>query len=120
MNEATDLSPFQRRIYDLLRTVPRGRVVTYGDLARAAGCASARAVGQALRRNPFAPAVPCHRVLPADLSLGGFNGCRRGAEPARKRALLAREGVRFGPATGRLAEPARRWPLPPRREKQHG
>ncbi len=64
-------------------------------MGRAVGCGAARAVGQALRRNPYAPRVPCHRV-----SAGA------GAEVRAKRALLAREGVRFD-QRGRLAEPAR-------------
>jgi methylated-DNA-[protein]-cysteine S-methyltransferase len=63
-------------------------------------------VGQALRRNPYAPRVPCHRVIAADLTLGGFRGACAGAERQAKRALLAREGVRFD-TCGRLAEPAR-------------
>ena len=52
---------------------------------------SAQAVGQALRRNPFAPDVPCHRVVAADGSLGGYNGAREGAELERKRQLLENE-----------------------------
>ena len=84
--------------------MPRGRVTTYGLLAQHIGCASAQAVGQALRRNPFAPRVPCHRVIAGDLSLGGFTGKREGAAIARKRALLAREGVRFD-ANGHLVDP---------------
>jgi methylated-DNA-[protein]-cysteine S-methyltransferase len=63
-------------------------------------------VGQALRRNPFAPEVPCHRVIAADLTIGGFAGRRQGREIVRKQALLAAEGVRFTRA-GRLAEPER-------------
>ena len=100
-------TPFQQRVYDALRLVPRGRVTTYGLLARHLGCASAQAVGQALRRNPFAPIVPCHRVIASNLTLGGFCGQREGAELRRKTRLLAKEGVRFDAATGRLAEPAR-------------
>ena len=100
-------TPFQQRVYAALRQVPRGRVTTYGRLAGHLGCASAQAVGQALRRNPFAPAVPCHRVIAADLTLGGFCGHREGAELRRKTRLLAEEGVLFDAATGRLAEPAR-------------
>ena len=101
-----NITPFQHRVYEALMRVPAGRVTTYGLLARHLGCGSPRAVGQALRRNPFAPRVPCHRVIASDLTLGGFNGCRTGAEPARKRALLAREGVPFD-AAGRLADPRR-------------
>jgi len=96
-------TPFQTRVYAALKSVPRGRVTTYGLLARHLGCGSAQAVGQALRQNPFAPVVPCHRVIAADLTLGGFCGQRTGAALRRKIGLLATEGVVFT-ATGRLAE----------------
>ncbi len=94
---------FQQRVYDALRQVPAGRVTTYGLLARHLGCRSAQAVGQALRRNPFAPEVPCHRVIAADLHIGGFSGQRSGAQLVRKQALLAQEGVMFD-AQGRLED----------------
>jgi methylated-DNA-[protein]-cysteine S-methyltransferase len=99
---------FQARVYAALCAIPPGRVTTYGRLARALGCGSPRAVGQALRRNPFAPAVPCHRVIAADLTLGGFNGSRGEAAVARKRARLHAEGVAFDDA-GRLLDRARLW-----------
>ena len=89
----TPPTSFQLRVYALLCTVPRGAVTTYGRLAAALGCASPRAVGMALRRNPFAPRVPCHRVIAADLSIGGFNGQTSGPEIARKIALLRSEGI---------------------------
>ena len=63
------------------------------------------AVGQALRRNPFAPEVPCHRVIASDLTIGGFGGHRQGNAIARKLRMLAAEGVRF--RNGRLADPGR-------------
>ena len=97
---------FQMRVYDALREVPRGCVTTYGLLARRIGCGSARAVGGALRRNPFAPGVPCHRVIAADHTIGGFQGQRGGAAIRRKLELLRSEGVLFGD-DGRLADPAR-------------
>jgi len=106
------VTPFQQRVYDALCEVPRGRVTTYGLLARRIGCGSLRAVGQALRANPFAPRVPCHRVIAGQGTLGGFQGCAQGAAVRRKRALLLAEGVRFD-ADGRLAEPARLWRFDP-------
>lgn len=90
-----NVTAFQRRVYDETRKIPRGSVITYGELARRIGCGSARAVGQALRVNPFAPDVPCHRVVAADGSLTGFYGKRDAAALARKRALLESEGVEF-------------------------
>ncbi len=98
---------FQRKVYQALRAVPPGRVITYAGLARRVGCGAPRAVGQALRVNPFAPEVPCHRVIASDLTPGGFRGDRDGAAVQTKLALLAAEGVRFD--AGRLTEPQRLW-----------
>ena len=89
------VSAFARRVYQALCTVPRGRVVTYAALARKIGCRSPRAVGQALRANPFAPQVPCHRVIASDLTPGGFFGKKSGPQLSRKLRLLADEGVHF-------------------------
>lgn len=98
-------TPFQRQVYEAVSQIPAGRVMTYQGLARAIGCRSCQAVGQALKRNPFAPAVPCHRVIKSDLTLGGFAGQRHGEEVVRKLALLAGEGVLF--VDGHLQEPER-------------
>ena len=106
MKALASVSPFRQRVYRALLKVPRGRVISYGALARRIGCGSAQAVGQALRHNPFAPDVPCHRVVAADGSLHGFNGETEGPQIVRKRRLLAAEGVRFD-AAGRLVDPAR-------------
>ena len=96
------VTPFQKRVYDAARRIPEGKVSTYGHLARAIGCGSPRAVGQALRRNPFAPRVPCHRVIAGDLTIGGFGGKTTGQRIRKKLAMLATEGVRF--ENGRLAD----------------
>jgi methylated-DNA-[protein]-cysteine S-methyltransferase len=79
---------FDHRVYAVCARVPRGQVTTYGAIAKALGTRGCRAVGAALGRNPFAPAVPCHRVVGSDGRLTGF------AEglPAKQR-LLAAEGV---------------------------
>lgn len=74
-----------------LLNVPAGATITYGELARRIGCRSAQAVGQALKRNPFAPEVPCHRVIAANGSLGGYFGEREGKMIDRKRRLLNEE-----------------------------
>ncbi len=105
MKKKQNVTAFEQRVYDAARRIPRGRVTTYGLLARAIRCGSPRAVGQALACNPFAPVVPCHRVIASDLTLGGFMGNTRGRPVARKLAMLADEGVLF--AAGRLAEPKR-------------
>ena len=86
---------FEGRVYHALREIPAGRVVTYRELARHLECGSTQAVGQALKRNPFAPDVPCHRVICTDGTLGGYAGKRRGVRVDRKRRLLAEEGVHF-------------------------
>lgn len=80
------ISEFQRKVYLELLNVPAGETITYGELARRIGCCSPRAVGGALHRNPFAPDVPCHRVISADGSLGGY---AFGLE--KKQELLAAE-----------------------------
>jgi methylated-DNA-[protein]-cysteine S-methyltransferase len=100
------VTPFQQRVYDAVARIPRGRVATYKDIAARIGCGSPRAVGQALKRNPFAPRVPCHRVIASDLTIGGFQGDRGGAAVRRKLRLLEGEGVRF--TRGRLDESCRR------------
>jgi len=65
---------FHRRVYELARTIPPGRTQTYGEIADRLGePGSARAVGQALGRNPFAIIVPCHRVMAAGGRAGGFS-----------------------------------------------
>jgi methylated-DNA-[protein]-cysteine S-methyltransferase len=93
--DMTSLTPFSRRVYTILLTVPAGRVTTYKELARAAGTGSSRAIGQAMRRNPFAPTVPCHRVVSADGTIGGFMGEKNGEALTRKIRLLESEGVKI-------------------------
>jgi len=82
------MKSFNQRCYKLLTRVPRGRVTTYGEIARALGSKGYRAVGQAMNRNPDAPRVPCHRVVRSDGTLGGYAGGLN-----KKRALLKKEGV---------------------------
>jgi methylated-DNA-[protein]-cysteine S-methyltransferase len=69
-----DLPPFHRRVYQMARSIGFGKTLSYGELAARLGCPNAaRAVGQALGRNPFALIVPCHRVLAASGNLKGFS-----------------------------------------------
>jgi len=82
--------PFHRRVYEAARSIPPGATMTYGALAARIGAAgSARAVGQALARNPFAIIVPCHRVVAAGGRIGGFSA--NGGVLTKSR-LLAIEG----------------------------
>ena len=67
------LSPFQSRVLEVTRLIPVGYVASYGALSEAAG-GSPRAVGGVMASNPFAPIVPCHRVVRSDLTLGGYGG----------------------------------------------
>jgi len=92
---------FEQKVYSAVSKIPRGFVTTYSAIAVACGSGSARAVGQALRKNPFAPEVPCHRVVRSDGSLGGFFGKTSAESFAKKRRLLEVEGVEFD-AAGRV------------------
>ncbi|MCQ2238749.1 MAG: MGMT family protein [Bacteroidaceae bacterium] len=87
------ITEFQRKVYLELLNVPTGQTITYGELAKRIGCRSAQAVGQALKRNPFAPDVPCHRVIASDGSMCGFNGHREGEQIEKKKRLLREEGA---------------------------
>jgi methylated-DNA-[protein]-cysteine S-methyltransferase len=85
-------SPFHRRVYQIARTIPAGETLTYGALAARAGSPkAARAVGQAMARNPFPLVVPCHRVTGANGGAGGFSA--HGGVDTKFR-LLRIEGVR--------------------------
>lgn len=77
---------FQRRVWDVLLTVPYGETVSYGEIAARLGCRSARAVGSAVGKNPISLIIPCHRVVGAD---GGLTGYAGGIE--RKKKLLELE-----------------------------
>lgn len=103
--DTIEITPFQQRVYQAAMQIPRGRVTTYRWLGLAIDCRSPRAIGQALKRNPFAPRVPCHRIVASDLSIGGFFGQTSGPGIDKKRQLLGEEGVLF--QNGRIADPAR-------------
>lgn len=91
------ITDFQRRVYLALLDVPRGTTVTYKELGERIGCRSAQAIGQALKRNPFAPDVPCHRVISSSGGIGGFHGETDGEMIEKKRRLLQSEGVVIPP-----------------------
>jgi O-6-methylguanine DNA methyltransferase len=95
----SDMSSYQKRVLTILCQVPRGRYTTYAAISKHLS-SSPRAVGNALRNNPFAPHVPCHRVLASGGGLGGFHGSwgrngKKGLNDDWKRKLLREEGVRF-------------------------
>lgn len=84
---------FKEKIYRLTRKIPRGKVATYGLLARLAGkLKAARTVGNFMRTNPDAPHTPCHRVVAKNGSLTGYS---MGKGVSTKRNMLEKEGVPF-------------------------
>ncbi len=84
---------FQLKVWTYLRKIPRGSVKTYSQVAKAIGKPfAARAVANAIGKNPYAPKIPCHRVIRSDGSLGGYSG-KGGLKT--KRFLLKKEGIRL-------------------------
>ena len=81
---------FQRKVWEALRLIPPGRVTTYGEIARYLGTGAVRAVGTAVGKNPHAPRIPCHRVVPSTGKIGNYSG---GDGSVTKIALLREEGV---------------------------
>ena len=97
-----DAPEFHRKVYDVARTIPPGRTMTYGEIAKRLGVPhESREVGQALGRNPIAIIVPCHRVLGADGKMGGFSAS---GGVATKRRILEIEGA-AALSAGPLFEP---------------
>lgn len=111
----SSLTPFRKQTLSLLCHIPRGRYSTYQAMSDHITATShktcARAVGNAMRNNPFAPEVPCHRILAADGTLGGFNGHwgEEGKFAGSKKELLAEEGVRFDSMGKVKGRPFRGW-----------
>jgi O-6-methylguanine DNA methyltransferase len=102
--DMTEVPAFHRRVYEMARTIPPGMTLSYGDIAARMGApGAARAVGQALGRNPFPIVVPCHRVLAAGGKIGGFSA--QGGI-ATKRRMLAIEGAPTNGARVLLADEA--------------
>lgn len=99
------MKTFNEQCYALLKTVPKGKVTTYKALAHALGTKAYRAVGNAMNKNPYAPQVPCHRVISSDGSLGGFASGSKA-----KQVLLEQEGVRIEKKTINLARYEYRFP----------
>ena len=84
---------FQIKVWKYLKTIPKGQIRTYLDVARAIKKPKAvRAVANAIGKNPYAPTVPCHRVIRSDGSLGGYSG--PGGIKAKKK-MLKMEGISF-------------------------
>jgi methylated-DNA-[protein]-cysteine S-methyltransferase len=84
------MTPLQEITYKFLKMVPRGRVTTYKALAQALHTKGYRAIGQCMKYNPYAPEVPCHRVVASDGTIGGFN---KGI--TEKIRMLRAEGIKI-------------------------
>jgi methylated-DNA-[protein]-cysteine S-methyltransferase len=95
--DLADRPAWDRAVLGAVRRIGWGETASYGEIARMVGSPrAARAVGGALGRNPVALLIPCHRIIAADGTIGGYGGSGRDgrlAALARKRALLLREGV---------------------------
>ena len=86
-----EITPFEKKVYAYVKMIPKGKVASYAWVAQKIGRpGSARAVGNALNKNPFAPQVPCHRVVCGDGRLGGF-----ASGVQEKEFLLKKEGVKI-------------------------
>jgi len=85
------MKSFTKKVYEITRMIPKGKVATYGQIAELAGSPGAsRAVGMAMHTNPDAPHTPCHRVVASDGSLHGYSG---EGDLESKRKMLEKEGV---------------------------
>lgn len=102
--DLADRPAWDQHVLQAVAAIPWGRTASYGEIARRIGAPRAsRAVGGALGRNPIAFMVPCHRVIAADGTLGGWGGDRWGDQTHRlrnKQDLLLREGVTVAPRAG--------------------
>ncbi len=102
--DLSDRPAWDQAVLAAVRAIPWGTTASYGEIARRVGAAgAARAVGGAVGRNPVSLLVPCHRVIAADGTLGGYGGDGWGGRTAaleRKRELLAREGLHVAPRGG--------------------
>ncbi|MDA3947415.1 MAG: MGMT family protein [Helicobacteraceae bacterium] len=83
-------TPFQKEVYKALQKIPKGRVTTYGAIASYLNTKAIRAVGTAVGKNPNAPDIPCHRVVPSTGKVGNYSGV---GGVNMKRTLLLEEGV---------------------------
>ena len=92
-SQSESITPFQKKVFDFVRQIPKGQTVTYQQVAQRIGKPRAyRAVGNALNKNPFSfrlgGDVPCHRVIKSDGSIGGF-----ASGSNKKLQLLKKEGA---------------------------
>ena|SRR3989338_1784817 len=85
------MKSFNERVWSACKKIPKGKVSTYSQIAKAIGNSkSSRAVGNALNKNPFAPKVPCHRVIKSNGEIGGF-----ASGSSKKISLLKKDGIQI-------------------------
>jgi methylated-DNA-[protein]-cysteine S-methyltransferase len=87
------ITNFEERVYSLIRKVPKGKITTYREISFALGTKAYQSIGNALRKNPYPPSTPCHRVIKSNGSVGGFKGQTKGEKVQEKITLLRSEGV---------------------------
>ena len=81
---------FSDKVYEITKKIPKGKVSTYGEIGKVLNCKAYRAVGNALNKNPYAPIVPCHRVVKSSGEIGGFASGTK-----NKIKLLKKEGIKI-------------------------
>ncbi len=87
------MNDFREKVYEITREIPKGKVATYGQIAKIVGKPkAARAIGAFMRINPDAPHTPCHRVVSSNGALTGYSGV---GGVKQKREMLIKEGVNF-------------------------
>lgn len=86
---------FDEKVYFITKQIPKGSISTYKEIGKAIGTKAYRAIGQVLAVNPYAPEVPCHRVVKSDGKLGGFFGGYESDNINRKIRLLESEGIQI-------------------------
>ena len=84
---------FDEKVWNLMKRIPKGKVTTYKQIAKKLDTKAYRAVGNACRKNPYAPRVPCHRVVRSNGTVGGFGGKTSGVNVNRKIQMLRKENV---------------------------
>jgi len=90
-NNFENLTIFEKQVLNIVKKIPRGKITAYKFLAQAVGKAKAsRAVGNALKKNPWLIKIPCHRVIRSDGKIGDYRLGRK-----KKRLLLKKEGIEF-------------------------
>jgi len=84
---------FNERCYSVLKKVPKGKVTTYKEIAKALGTKAYRAVGNAMNKNPYVPKVPCHRVIKSNGEVGEFaSGTKKKIQMLRKDGVEIKKG----------------------------